>query len=98
MVRARVLFFRNAESNFTNYFYRLITKTNADIIAGINSLKTSTNPSSKFRSFKEDLVQKNIPVFEPLNINDKAFIANLKKLKPDLFILSLNPCLAIKTY
>jgi len=86
MMNPRVVFFGNAESDFSNYFYILLTKTNANIVAGINSLKTSTNPSRKYKSFKDDLIQKKIPVFEPNNINGKAFIAYLKKLKPDLFI------------
>ncbi|MFO7929511.1 MAG: methionyl-tRNA formyltransferase [Candidatus Humimicrobiaceae bacterium] len=56
------------------------------MVAGANSPGRSTNPSSKYSSFKQDLAAKKVPIFEPENLTGGEFLQKIKQLKPELFV------------
>jgi methionyl-tRNA formyltransferase len=86
----RVVFLGNSASTFTARHFRALLETPAELIAAVDvppASRQTTNPlPADLPNFVDVARQRSIPVFEPSNPNDPAFIAALRDLCPDLFL------------
>ena len=86
---ARVIYFGNSRTVFSNRHFEALTHTSADVVAFVDSpaASISTDRRAGLDSYIRDTVAgRGIPYSQPDDVNDPEFVAHCGRLQPDLFV------------
>ena len=83
----KIIFFGTPK--FAAYNLMHLIKNNQEIVSVVSppDSKTGRGKKIKFCAVKEVALENNLPVLQPENLSHDKFILQLKKLKPDIFII-----------
>ena len=87
---ARVVYFGNSQSAFSNRHFRALMDTSCELAAVVDvppSWRTSTNPAAgTLPSFVHVARRREVPAFEPSSPNLPEFVETMQGLAPDLLL------------
>lgn len=87
--RVRVVYFGNSRTAFSNRHFEALTEASANLVAVVDApaASISTDRRSTLDSpILNTAAGQGIAYFQPDDVNDQAFVANCRRLEPDLFI------------
>ena len=85
----RVVYFGNSRTAFSNRHFEALTQAPAHVVAVVDSPAASISTDRRATPdspILDSVAGQGIRYFQPEDVNDPAFVANCRRLEPDLFI------------